>query len=71
MQALGLVPETRHANWLVMAEALYVSVMSALTPLSAMAQGKWGSSCRPNTDSYNCILRVCPPRIKRQRFISL
>eukprot|EP00884_Botryococcus_braunii_P008695 jgi/Botrbrau1/17827/Bobra.0127s0072.2 len=59
MPSLGLVPETRHANWLLLAEALYVSVMSAMTPLATMAQGKWGSSCRPNTDTYNCILRGC------------
>jgi hypothetical protein len=58
VQSVGLTPETRHANWLLLAEAFYVSVNSAMTPLTEMGQGKWGPACRPNTDSYNCILRV-------------
>lgn len=59
LQEAGITPTARHANPLVFAEAMFVSVHTAVNgPLKEMQQGRLGVGCRPNTDSYNCIIMV-------------
>ena len=60
-QEAGVQPTARHANPLVFAEAMFVSVHTAINgPLKEMQQGRLGVGCRPNADSYNCIIMVRP-----------
>ncbi len=59
MQELGIQPTARHANPLIFAEAMFVSAHTAINgPLKEMQQGRLGVGCRPNADSYNCIIMV-------------
>ena len=59
MQELGIQPTARHANPLIFAEAMFVSAHTAINgPLKEMQQGRLGEGCRPNADSYNCIIMV-------------
>ena len=61
-QEAGIQPTARHANPLVFAEAMFVSVHTAIGgPLKEMQQGRLGVGCRPNADTYNCIIMVRPP----------
>jgi len=62
LQEAGIQPTARHANPLVFAEAMFVSVNTAINgPLKEMQQGRLGVGCRPNADSYNCIIMVRLP----------
>ena len=62
LQEAGIQPTARHANPLVFAEAMFVSVHTAINgPLKEMQQGRLGVGCRPNADTYNCIIMVRPP----------
>lgn len=59
LQELGIQPTARHANPLIFAEAMFVSAHTAINgPLKEMQQGRLGEGCRPNADSYNCIIMV-------------
>ena len=33
-------------------------------PLKEMQQGRLGVGCRPNADTYNCIIMVGPPHCR-------
>lgn len=59
LQEAGITPEARHANPLVYAEAVNVSVHTAMSgPLKEMQEGRLGVGCRPNADTYNAITMV-------------
>ena len=59
MQEAGIQPEARHANPLVFAEAVNVSVHTAISgPMKEMQEGRLGVGCRPNADTYNAITQV-------------
>lgn len=61
VQENGVQPTARHANSLIFAEAMFVSVHTAVNgPLKEMQEGRLGVGCRPNTDSYNCIIMARP-----------
>ena len=63
-QEAGIQPEARHANPLVFAEAVNVSVHTAISgPMKEMQEGRLGIGCRPNADTYNAITQVghCQP----------
>ena len=59
VQEAGIQPEARHANPLVFAEAVNVSVHTAISgPMKEMQEGRLGIGCRPNADTYNAITQV-------------
>ena len=58
LQALGVPPETRHANALIRGVAVSRYPHEANKALAIILGGCLGADCRPNMDTYNAVLEV-------------